>query len=131
MFSYNVTREDMEVAEEVFPVKSYTTKIDTMVSFSMAEPTAANLSMAMNNGVTSTNPTSVEPPNPGAEVYIMLLLEATSGARWLFRKCIQSGNLEVAHKKAPDKTLIPVEFKLYLPATGKLFTVFTPTSGVV
>jgi len=130
-FSYAVTREDLLVAEEVSPVKSYTTKVDTKVTFSMAEATAANLILALNGGVVAT-PTEVEPPALGAEQYVTLVLDTDSGARWLFRKCIQTGTVEIGHKKAPAKTLIPVEFTVYVPSAElALFTVFLGTDGLV
>lgn len=130
-FSYAITREDLNVAEEVSPIKSYTTAVETKVAFSMAEATAENLILALNGGVVSS-PTEVEPPAPGTESYITMVLEADTGARWLYRKCVQTGTVEVAHKKAPDKTLIPVEFKLYVPNTSDaLFTVFLGASGLV
>lgn len=130
-FTYAITREELMVAEEVSPIKSYTTKVDTKVAFSMAEATAENLLLALNGGVVSSA-TEVEPPAPGSESYVTIVLEAESGSRWLYRKAVQTGTVEVAHKKAPAKTLIPVEFTLYVPGSSdSLFTVFVGADGVV
>jgi hypothetical protein len=129
-FSYAITREDLWVAEEVSPVKSYTTKVDTMVKFSMAEATVLNLLLALNQGVVASA-TDVSAPAAGSEVYVVLVLQATSGARWVFPQCIQTGNVEIAHKKAPAKTLIPVEFKLYLPTSGPLFICYPGANGLI
>lgn len=54
-----------------------------------------------------------EPPAIGTETRVMLGWESfDKQERWVFRKCFQTGNVETARKKAPDKALLPVEFSL-------------------
>jgi hypothetical protein len=54
-----------------------------------------------------------EPPAIGTETRVALGWEAfDKSERWVFRKCFQTGSVETARKKAPDKSLLPVEFSL-------------------
>lgn len=130
-FDSQTTSEPIEVAEEVDPIAYYATSRESNFSFSMAETTAENLALALNSGVLTTTPTEVEAPDIDAEVRIKLVLEASTGARWLFRKCYQSGQITLANQKAPQKRLIPVTFRLELPDTGKPWTVFPSSTGLV
>jgi hypothetical protein len=130
MFDYEITRDTFTPAEEVHPVKSWTTKIVTKVSFGLVEATSINLALLLNKGVI-TAPTSVAPPNPNAEVYISIVHVADNGARWLFRKAIQTGKVGIPHKKAPKVTVFPAEFTLFLPTVGQPFEVWASTGGLV
>lgn len=129
-FTYEITQEEIEVAEEFDPVRIDTTKRAGTVAFSMAEMTRANLALALNLGAAATNDTTaVEPPAPGAELRVKIVLDTLGGSRWLFRQCIQGGSLEIARKKSPDKALMPVEFKLEKPTGLQPFKVFPAASG--
>jgi len=130
-FSYQPTVSDVEVAEERQPVKTYVTKVTAKVMFKMAEATARNLTLALNGGVV-TAPTSVEAPDMGAEEYVTIVLETTEGARHVYRKCFQVGNVEVARRKAPAKALVPAEFNLYVANAGESpFIIFPNEDGLI
>lgn len=129
-FTYEITTEDVEVAEEFDPVRIDTTKRSGTVAFSMAEMTRANLALALNLGASAVNDTTaIEPPAPNTELRVKIVLDTFGGSRWLFRRCIQSGSLEIGRKKSPDKSLIPVEFKLEKPTGLQPFKVFPAASG--
>lgn len=120
--------EDVEVAEEFWPVDTKVVKKAGTVSFNLAQDTAFNLSLYMNGptpALDGGNPGQVvvEDPTPGTEIYRMLLWEdgatpATNTRRRLFRKVFQTGDGDVEAKKAPDKTQIPMEFTILKPASA-------------
>ena len=129
-FTYSIETEDVEVAEEFDPVRIDTVKRSGKVAFQMAEMTRANLVLALNLGAAGTNDTTaVEPPAPGAELRVKIVLDTLGGSRWLFRRCIQAGEIEVSRKKSPDKALLPVEFRLEKPTGLQPFKVFPASSG--
>lgn len=52
-----------------------------------------------------------EPPAPGSEVRTALGWESQDHfERWVWRKALNTGDVKVARKKAPDKSTIPMEF---------------------
>ncbi len=123
-FAYELSSEQVLVAEELDPVKQATTARNITVAFSHAELTATNLKRALNGGVVTPGPTgstysTYEPPTLGAEDRIMLGWQSEDGLeRWVYRKCFQTGNISTARQKAPNKALIPVTFSLEKPAGG-------------
>lgn len=63
-----------------------------------------------------------EPPDLGAEVRRAIGFESEDHSeRWVFRKCFQTGNVEIARQKAPNKSVIPVEFSLEVPTGARVF----------
>lgn len=123
-FSMKPKFEGVEVAEEIDPILFRATSREMKVEFDMAEMTATNLSRAFNGGTVKTSEGIVvfEPPEPGEEVRVALGWEADDGLeRWIFRKCLQTGEVEVARRKAPDKATIPTSFMLEKVAGKKPF----------
>lgn len=113
-----VTTSDVLVAEELDPVKIATTGRASSVVFAMAEITAAHLKVAMNGGTIATVGASTyfDPPAPGAEVRQMILHQSTDGTvRWVFRQCLQVGQIQPIQSKAPAKALFACEFKCEKP----------------
>lgn len=131
--SYTINTEDILVAEEFDPVLIATTGRVGSVAFKMAENTRQNLALALNSGADAATTGTIEPPDPGDEVRVMVLLQTEEGARWLFRRCLQSGNIEMPRNKAPAKALLPVTFRLEKPTSAKPFIVWPSlaTAGVV
>ena len=81
------------------------------VAFQMAQLTAPTWRSRANKGAAGQTGTgSLEPPSPGSEVRVMIVLDTIDGSRWLFRRCVQSGRISMARKEAPNKALIPVTF---------------------
>lgn len=117
-FSIENSFGDVMVAEELEPVLILQTQRLIKVTFEMAEITAENLRIAFNGGTITTNTGYVTftPPPAGDATPVMLGWQADDGgARWVFRKCIQTGNVTIANRKAPDKATIPVEFRCMRP----------------
>lgn len=57
--------------------------------------------------------TTFEPSEIGVVSYVALGWEATDALeRWVWRKCIQTGSVTLARRKAPAKTLIACEFRV-------------------
>lgn len=130
--NYELQTADVEVEEEFDPVKVVTTKRIGEVSFQMAQVTRANLALALNKGASSQTGTGIlEPPDPGDEVRVMLVLDTEEGARYIFRRCVQSGRISINRKKAPDKATIPVTFKLEKPSGDAPFGVFPSATSTV
>lgn len=141
-FQYALTAEDVFVAESFDPVKIATTTRAASVTFQMAENTRQNLALALNVGANEVNDgTAFEPPDVGTEVRIKLVWQnwdnddapgdAATDCRWIFRQCFQGAPITTAHRKAPQKGLIPVTFRLELPSAAKLFKVFPTSSGLI
>jgi hypothetical protein len=135
-FSINTspTVEDVEVAEEQDPVLSYTTKRSMQVEFQMAEVTATNLCLALNQGIVDAGDVAggLEPLAPADEVRIKIVHQTDQGARWLLRKCYNAGQLAIARRKAPQKALFSVQFRLEIPGGGvKPWKAFPNADGLV
>lgn len=130
--NYEMTSADVNVEEEFDPVKIVTTGRKGEVAFQAAQVTRANLALALNKGASSQDGVTVlEPPAPGSEVRVMLVLDTEDGARYLFRRCIQSGRISIPRKKAPNKAVIPMTFKLELPSGQQPFAVYPAATEVV
>lgn len=131
-FTYEITNEAIEVEEEFDPVFYRTTGRMGTVAFQMAEITRQNLALAVNLGAdAANNAASLEPPAPNSEVRVKVALDTDDGARWIWRQCLQASSIEIARKKAPDKTLLPVEFRLEKPTGVQPWIVFPNATALV
>lgn len=123
-FVFDNTFEDVEVAEELDPVAILQTKRNVALNFALAELTGANLQRAFNGGdvQTADGVVSFEPPAPGDYTPVMIGWQADDGLeRWVFRKCIQVGSIDIPRKKAPDMAVVPVSFRCMKPADASSF----------
>lgn len=126
------TSDGVEVEEEFYPILYKTTKVEMTLGFSMKQASRENLALALNVAANAANDaSSLEPPAPGDEVRVMFVLDTDDGARWIFRKCFQSGSLKIDRKKAPNASLLPVQFRLEKPAASQPWKVFPNASGVI
>lgn len=132
-FSYSTTVEPIRVAELFDPVKQVTTERGGTFAFNLANYTLSNYRRALNGGIAALTATgtagseltTLEPPEPGAEVRTMLLWESTDATmRILVRQCLQGGEISSAFGKAPDVATIPCTFNFEVPATGKVWTMW-------
>lgn len=132
-FTFETTVEDVEVAEEFYPVAVKTTKVSAGVKFQMAEATRRNLALALNVGADADATGTLEPVTPGSEVRVMILVRKENGAQWLFRRAFQGGTVEIRNAKAPDKTLVPVDFRLEKPSGAQPWKVYPSlvTAGLI
>lgn len=128
--AYN--NEGIPVAEEFYPVKYVTTGVEMSLGFAMKQLTRDNLALALNLGANAAqDATALEPPTPGTEVRVMLVLQTEENARWLFRQALQGGSVNIARNKAPNVALLPVQFRLEKPSSAQPFKVFPNSDGVV
>lgn len=133
VFKYDIKSEDIEVAEELDPIRSIITSRTGMLEFKMAQASRRNLALALNVGASEANDATVlEPPDPEDMVRCMLLHvsnddQAVRGT--LFRQCFNVGGLELDFAKAPKKLLLPVSFKVEKPTGSAPFKVFPNASG--
>lgn len=120
-FSYEPKFEDVDVAEELDPVKVVASGRTTTLTFTFAEINVTNMQRAMNGGTVSTvsGYTRIVPPDLGAEVRKAIYWRSDDNLEQLtcFR-VIQVGKVTIPRKKAPNKALIPVEFKIEIPTDG-------------
>lgn len=130
-FVFTTTVEDVEVAEEFYPVAVKTTRVSAGVRFAMAESTQENLALAVNAGANAGTGDSFEPVTPGDEVRVMIVVDKENGARWLFRRAFQGGSVEIRNAKAPAKHLIPVDFRLEKPSGAEPWKVFKSADGLI
>lgn len=118
-FVFGQTFGNVEVAEEYDPVAVLPTARETNVNFALAEMTAANLKRALNGGTITTTAgvNKFDPPAAGVVTPIMLGWESDdSMERWVFRRCMQTGSVDIARQKAPNKSTIPMSFRAMKPA---------------
>lgn len=133
VFTAETTFEDVEVAEELDPIRTLATKRAVSVEFDMAEVNAQNLNIAANGGTIGT-PTAgfvtYEPPALGQEQRLMLLWQSDDHQEQLLvRRVLSVGSVGMPRRKAPDKTVIPINFKAEIPLDGaKVYKLWEPAS---
>ncbi|SCL15054.1 hypothetical protein [Micromonospora inyonensis] len=117
--SYELDTGAVEVAEEIDPIHIAINSRKLKVAFALMQLTATNLRTAWNGGTITAGTGIViyEPPEPGEEVRRMLGFESSDGTeRWVFRECLQGGNVELERKRGSDAANIGNEFMLAKPA---------------
>lgn len=124
-FNYEISTDNVDVAEELDVLARVTTGRDASVEFALAEVTKRNLSIAFNGGVIAGDGLawSFEPPDLGSETRVMLGWDANptvanNDLRWIFRQCLQGGSVGLENRKGTTKQTITVNFQLEKPATG-------------
>lgn len=142
-FNYDITTENVEVAEELDILARVTTGRNAHVEVHLAEMTYKNLTIAFNGGILTDadqdgSAWSFEPPDLGTETRIMIGWDAWGGPitpgtgsppgpgtypkndlRWIFRQCLQGGSVVVENRKGNTKSTIAVNFQLEKPESGK------------
>jgi hypothetical protein len=137
-FSTALTQSEIDVAEEIDPIRYVLSKRANTLAFAMAEITRRNLALAMGSGAGAVNDaTTYEPPDPGTEVAVMIVWDSdladtptATNVRYLFRQCKAGGTINLNRNKAPAKALIAVTFNLEKPAGLAPFKVFPNSSGL-
>ncbi len=120
-FSYSVSSDVVEVAEELDPIDEAETGRTIGLSFALAEMTAKNLKTAMNGGTITvgTGLVTFEPPVLGQTAKVMLGWESENAKeRWIFREAKQRGDITISRRKGSAKATIPCEFGVYKPQAG-------------
>jgi hypothetical protein len=126
-FTISPEFEDVEVAEELDPIDILPVGRSMSVEFALAELTAENYQRVMNGGTITTG-TGLKSFEPAAAstvpTYLMLAWEDTLAVhkeRYIWRRCIQTGDIEVSRRKAPDKATLGASFRVALPTSGAAF----------
>ncbi|GAA3027224.1 hypothetical protein [Streptosporangium longisporum] len=122
--NYTVDSENVEVAEELDPIAVALVSREVTLDFALAQITATNLRVALNGGTITAGAGIVtfEPPDLGEELRVMLGWQSEDGTeRWVFRKGLQVGNMEISRGKGASKATIGCSFKLERPSGAKLF----------
>jgi len=139
-FQSTLTQSEVEVEEEVDPIKYVLSKRVGQVAFAMAEMRRRNLALAYGAGAgAADDATTFEPPDPGTEVAVMLVWDSdeadTPGAdntRYLFRQCKAGGTINIARRKAPNKATIATTFNLEKPSgSTKPWKVYPALAGEI
>lgn len=113
-----MTTEPVEVEEEFYAIRHDPTSAEASMAGSLAESTRRNMALAMNLGANAANDgTALERPAPGSELRVIGVFVAINTARWIFPLMFSASALEVSRRKAPNKALLPVTFRLE-KATG-------------
>lgn len=142
-FQTELTREAVEVAEELDPIKYVATRRTNQIVFQMAETSRKRLVLALGGGVVTTEDgTYFEPPDPGTDVAVMIVWDSNEdptvvdgdgigNRRMLFRQCRPSGQIELARRKAPAKSLLPVTFNIEKPSSLRPYRIFPSSTGAI
>jgi hypothetical protein len=126
-FTISPSFEDVEVAEEIDPIDILPVGREMTVEFALAELTAENLQKVLNGGTitTGTGQKTFEPAAASATpTYLAIGWEdtlATHKERYVWRRCIQTGDIEIQRRKAPDKAVLGASFRVALPSSGAPF----------
>lgn len=126
VFNYELSVDNVEVAEELDPIARVTTGRDASVEFALAELTYRNLTIAFNGGIVTGDGMEweFEPPDLGNEERVMVGWDAsfdplTNDLRMIFRRCLQGGSLGIENRKGTTKSVIASTFQLEKPLDGR------------
>ena len=126
VFNYEISTDNVEVAEELDVLARVTTGRDASVEFALAEITYKNLSIAFNGGIVVGDDLAweFEPPDLGTEQRMILCWDAKTDTanndlRILFRQCLQGGSIGLENRKGATKSTIAANFQLEKPNSGK------------
>lgn len=135
-FQTVVTNSEVEVAEEVDPIAYVMSKRASQLAFAMAETTRKSLALALGSGVTTNTALGYEPPNPGAEVAVILVWDSdedpttNANSRWIFRQAKSGGTVSISRAKSPTKATVAALFNLEKPSgSTPPFKVFPDSAG--
>ncbi|MDP8971149.1 MAG: hypothetical protein M3N52_11785 [Actinomycetota bacterium] len=125
VFNYEISTENVEVAEELDILARVTTGRDASIEVALTEITKRNLHAAFNGGVVLGDGTAwtFEPPDLGTETRVMLgwdalRVTANNDLRIIFRQCLQGGSLGLENRKGATKSTISATFQLEKPSSG-------------
>lgn len=125
-FNYEVSTDNVEVAEELDVLARVTTGRDASIEFALAELTYKNLSIAFNGGIIVGDGLEweFEPPDLGNEQRVMIGWDAlkdpaVNDLRMIFRQCLQGGSIGIENRKGATKSTITANFQLEKPVTGQ------------
>lgn len=118
--TFEQTNDKIMVAETNYPVRVVNSASSVKVKTAMAEPTLRNMKAALGGGTGGLN-TALSLEMPTDLTGIMLVHDShegtlTTNRRKVLRECYPTGSVSSPFKKAPNKTVINVEFEAVLPS---------------
>jgi len=119
-FVINKTYTDLNVAEQLDPIKVVCTARTIMAEFALVEMTATNLLRVLNGGTigASGSYTTFTPQVTGTETRAMLLwISDDLQEMWLFRQVVQVGTLTRQNRKGALATYT-AQFRAEIPSSG-------------
>lgn len=124
-FNYEISTDNVEVAEELDILARVTTGRDASVEFALAEITKKNLTIAFNGGLIVGDGLAwtFEPNDLGDEQRVAIGWDAmptvaSNDLRIVFRQCLQGGSIGLENRKGATKSTIAANFQLEKPASG-------------
>ena len=124
-FTISPSYEDIEVAEEYDPIDVEQVGRNLTVAMAIAQLAATYMQLALNGGTITaeTGPPTAskyEPPDTTAvPVGTAIGWDSRDGKeRYIWRRCIQTGDVETARRKAPNKATLPLSMRCLLPTTA-------------
>lgn len=134
-FAVDRTFEDIIVAEEVDPLRVLKTAQSISMRGTAAQASLENLQLAFGGGAIADDTPAVgyrtyTPPASDVFVERSVFLRALAppGDATEFRdiqcpRVVATGAVEVAHAKAPQISLVAIDFRLLVPSAGDIFTI--------
>jgi hypothetical protein len=131
-FNYELTTEDVVVAEYLDPLATDETGRNIGVGFDLANITDKSYLLAMGGGSSSTVSgsgatllTKVSPPAVGGSTATMIGWESQDYTqRVVYYVCKQSGNIQWSNTKTPNYQSFPLTFKVNQPTSGNPFDIW-------
>lgn len=124
-FSYQLSVDQVEVAEYLDPVANVTSGRQVGMTMELAQIHLTNVKRALNGGTLSTSGSgatllsSYTPPAIGSEVRAMIGWESTDNTeRIIFPQAFQVGNVEISRKKGADYATLPLEWRAEPDSSG-------------
>ena len=129
------TFENVDVAEEVDPLRVLKTAQELRFRGTFAQASFENLQIALGGGtITTSDPSAgyrryTPPASDEQDEYTILFRtnappgDGTKLRDFRIPRAISSGAIEMPHAKAPGKTVIAADFRLILPSAGSIFDV--------
>lgn len=126
-FAAQTTTTDITVAESLDVVKKLPSARSSSIAAALVQVTTTSLKRALNGGTvvvtgsTGTTLTTIEPPDLGSEVRVMIGVESIDGqVRLILRQAYNSSNIQLQQNKGA-KSLINCQWDGEVPSGAKPF----------
>jgi len=125
------TFEDIMVEEEWDPLDIVKTLQTFRVVTTLAQNSLDNIQLVLGGTITTGSPVGFDtwtaPGTTDFDYYELLFRTKAPGtdkARdWQFPRAVATGAVSIPHRKAPNKQVLAVEFRIILPSTGDIVTI--------
>lgn len=120
-FTYQIQTADLMIEESYVATAVAATGVTETLAFNLADYTANHLNAAFNNGIVASpsGNASVTAPALNNETRLSIVWVSDDGLeRWYWRKCINTGSVALARRKAPNVTTIAFNMRVEDPLGG-------------